>query len=122
MPATAAAASACSGSSPRASTVVDGAGGSACAAIAQVMIASSWARTCSDVRLAAVGSIHTERPSDARRAPCPGGSRSTSPAEQPVGGSFEDLGPPLSGSLGHRWLGVADRLQHVGSAPRRALL
>ncbi len=52
---------------PSRSTVVDGAGGSAWAAIAHVMIASSWARTGSDVNRGAVGSIHTDRPSEPRR-------------------------------------------------------
>ena len=66
-PATAAAASACNGSRPSRSTVVDGAGGSAWAAIAHVRIASSWARTGSDVNRGAVGSIHTDRPSEPRR-------------------------------------------------------
>ena len=36
-------------------------------AIADVMIASSWARTGSDVKRGEVGSIHTDRPSDPRR-------------------------------------------------------
>ena len=56
---------------------LDGEGGSAWAAIAHVTIASSWASTSSDVKPSAVGSIHTDRPSDPRRVVSPGGSRST---------------------------------------------
>ena len=41
--------------------------------MAQVRIASSWASTTSDVYRAAVGSIHTGRPSDPRRIVSPGG-------------------------------------------------
>ncbi len=48
-PATAAAASACNASKPAQSTALDGAGGSAWAAIAHVRIASSCARTASEV-------------------------------------------------------------------------
>ena len=77
-PATAAAAAACNGSRPSPMIVVDGVGGSAWAPMAHVRIDSSWARTASDVNRGAVGSIHTERPSDWRRVVWPGGSRSTS--------------------------------------------
>ena len=66
-PATAAAAATCNGSRPSSFTVVDGDGGSAWAAIAHVTIASSWASTGSDVNRGAVGSIHTDRPSELRR-------------------------------------------------------
>ena len=72
-----AAASACSTSSPSRFTVVDGAGGSVWASIAQVMMCSSSASTASEVKRGAVGSIHSERPSDARRRVASGGSRST---------------------------------------------
>ena len=48
-PATAAAASACSTSRPVRSTLLDGDGRAAWAAIAQVTIDSSWSRTASDV-------------------------------------------------------------------------
>ena len=57
---------------------VDGGAGCACAAIAHVRIASSWASTGCEVNRGAVGSIHTDRPSDTRRVVSPGGSRSTS--------------------------------------------
>ena len=104
------------------STVVDGAGGSAWAAIAHVMIASSWARTGSDVNRGAVGSIHTDRPSEPRRVASPGGSRSTSWATTWSVARSSVRGPAVSRLLRHGTLQVADRLQHIGPGPRRALL
>ncbi len=70
----------------RRSTVVDGAGGSVWASIAQVMMCSSSASTASEVKRGAVGSIHSERPSDARRAGRVGRVEIDTVLEYPVGG------------------------------------
>ena len=42
--------------------------------------------------------------------------------EDMVGGSLEGVGPAVSRQLRHGALQVADRLQHIGPRPRRALL
>ena len=100
----------------------DGAGGSAWAAIAHVTIASSWASTGSDVNRGAVGSIHTDRPSEPRRVVSPGGSRSTSWARTWSVARSRAAAQRCPDMLRHGALQVADRLQHVGPRPRRPLL
>ena len=120
-PATEAAASACSTSSPSPFTVVDGAGGSVWASIAQVMMCSSSASTASEVKRGAVGSIHSERPSDARRVVVVGWVEIDTVFEHPVGGALDGVEPAASRHLRHGTLHVTDRLQHVGPTPRRVL-
>ena len=95
---------------------------SAWAAIAHVTIASSWASTGSDVNRGAVGSIHTDRPSELRRDVSPGGSRSTSWLRTWSVARFEGDRPAVSRLLRHGSLQVADRLQHVSPRPRGPLL
>ncbi len=75
-PATDAAAAACIGSRPPLRTVADGDGASTWARAAQERTASSWTRMLSVVKCAAVGSMRTDRPSEARRDTGVSGSRS----------------------------------------------
>src|SRR5215218_4872187 len=116
-PATAAAALACNGSRPSRSTVRDGVAGSAWAAIAHVRIASSWARTPSDVKRGAVGSIHTDRPSEARPRGVAGRVQVDELGEYMVGGGLERGRPAASRLLRRGALHVADLLQHIGPGP-----
>ena len=120
-PATDAAAAACIGSRPPVRTVVR-----RCRVVElgerspRRATASSWARIASVVKCAAVGSIRTDRPSEARRETGVSGSRSTRPAVIWSVARSSQSAQSTPATAGDRSLQVAQRLQHVGAAPRRA--